>query len=238
MSIVTLSFNLSTIPVIYQSTFLERVCQLNLDYQSLTASLPVAPPAESLPKPNFVAVDGDESAPVPATKKERKSSWTNLTEEQRKERLAKLAAGREAKKARKMSEDSLERAAPPVAVAEAVAAPASVPVESPLEEMTLQPLRDIMRTLQGKPTGVKTTPKFPTKEAIIAEIRRLRESAADGVAPSPSDDAASETSSKKERKNPWADLTPEQKAERVAKTVAARKAKKDAATAVPDEGSA
>jgi hypothetical protein len=223
MSIVTLSFNLSAIPVIYQSTFLERLCQLNLEYQSLTASLPVAPPAESLPKPNFVAVQGDESVPVPATKKERKSSWTNLTEEQRKERLAKLAAGREAKKARKMSEDSLEQAAPVAA--------------KNLEEMEATGLYEILGGLMGVPADspqFRDYKKFPNKQALIAEIRRLRE----GAAPSPSEDAASETSSKKVRKNPWADLTPEQKAERVAKTVAARKAKKDAATAVPDEGSA
>jgi hypothetical protein len=236
MSSVTLSFNLSAIPVIYQSTFLERVCQLNLEYQSLTASLPVAPSAESLPKPNFVAVDGDESAPVavPATKKERKSSWSNLTEEQRKERLAKLAAGREAKKARKMSEDSLERAAPPVAVAVAAAA-------KTLEEMEANDLREILGGLMGVPADspqFRDYKKFPNKQALIAEIRHLREAAADGVAPSPSEDAASETSSKKQRKNPWADLTPEQKAERVAKTVAARKAKKEAAATAPEEGSA
>jgi hypothetical protein len=168
MSSVTLTFNLSAIPVAYQSSFLEQLCKLNMDYQSLTAPVPSAPAAESLPAPSeFKEVDGDESAPVPATKKERKNAWASYTEEQKKERLAKLAAGREAKKARKMSEDSLAVTAPAV-VAEAA------PAETPLEEMTLQPLRDMMRTLQGKPTGVKTTPKFPTKEAIIAEIRRLR----------------------------------------------------------------
>lgn len=52
------------------------------------------------------------------------------------------------------------------------------------------------------------------------------------AAAAPSEDAVSETSStKKQRKNPWADLTPEQKSMRIAKMQAARKAKKEAAAA-------
>lgn len=43
-------------------------------------------------------------------------------------------------------------------------------------------------------------------------------------APEPVAEAASVTSSKKQRKNPWASYTPEQKAERVAKMQATRKA--------------
>jgi hypothetical protein len=50
-------------------------------------------------------------------------------------------------------------------------------------------------------------------------------------APAPEADAASETSSKKARKNPWADLTPEERAERIAKMAAGRKAKQDAKAA-------
>jgi hypothetical protein len=65
----------------------------------------------------------------------------------------------------------------------------------------------------------------------------------DGAAPAPApaaeSDAASETSSKKARKNPWADLTPEQKAERIAKMAAGRKAKMEAKIAASAaEGSA
>jgi hypothetical protein len=176
MSLITVSFNLSAIPVVYQTAFLERVCQLNLEYQALTAPVPPSPPAETLPMPtSFIAMDGDDAAvpaPEPAAekpKKERKNPWAALTEEQRADRLAKLAAGREAKKARKMSADSVDAPAP---------APATLPVV----------------------------------EA----------------------DAASESSSKKARKNPWADMTPEQKAERIAKMQAARVAKKAAKAAAAD----
>lgn len=54
------------------------------------------------------------------------------------------------------------------------------------------------------------------------------------AAPVVTEDAVSESSSK-QRKNPWADLTPEQKAERVAKMNAARKAKKEAASQVAEK---
>lgn len=223
MSAISFSFRPDAIPAYAQAEFLTRFCQLVLDYQTLTEPQQEAPPAESLPTPDFAPVEGDESVPV-APKKERKNPWAGLTEEQKAERLAAMKRGRAAKAAeRRLSEDSL--AAPTVAAEStppaAVIAEAA-PAETPLEEMTLQPLRDMMRSLQGKPTGVKTTPKFPTKEAIIAEIRRLRS------VPAPAEDAASETSSAKQRKNPWADLTPEQKAERIAKMKAAREAKKEA----------
>ena len=67
--------------------------------------------------------------------------------------------------------------------------------------------------------------------------RRQSEDSLEAPAPVPAaaEDAVSETSSAKQRKNPWADMTPEQKAERIAKMQAARKAKKAAAAA---EGSA
>jgi hypothetical protein len=77
-----------------------------------------------------------------------------------------------------------------------------------------------------------------TKEQMaerVAMMRKASRAAKKAAAPAPApvvaeaDGAASETSSKKLRKNPWADLTPEQKAERVAKMQAARKAKKEAA---------
>ena len=74
------------------------------------------------------------------------------------------------------------------------------------------------------------------RELKKQEKRRLSEDSLAAPAPAPApaaEDAASETSSKK-RKNPWADLTPEQKAERVAKMQAGRKAKAASVT----EGSA
>ena len=220
MSSICFSFRPDAIPAYAQAEFLTRFCQLVLDYQTLTE--PVQPSA-------FVPVDGDETTGPQAQKKERKNPWAGLSEEQRAERLAAMKRGRELKKQekRRPSEDSLEIPLAPAVVAEA----AAVPVETPLEEMTLQPLRDMMCALQGKPTGVKTTPKFPTKEAIIAEIRRLRSA----PAPTEAEDGAASESSSKQRKNPWADLTPEQKAERVAKMNVARKAKKEAASQVAEK---
>lgn len=58
-------------------------------------------------------------------------------------------------------------------------------------------------------------------------------------APAPADDAVSDTSSaKKARKNPWADLTPEQRAAKIAAMRAGREAKKAAASSAVDTGSA
>lgn len=111
--------------------------------------------------------------------------------------------------------------------------------EKPLEEMTGQELRDRLSDLMGKPRGRKHTPKFPTKAALIAEIRRLAPTVErtaeekDGTLfvtttqqgeRRMSEDSLAKDEEKKERKNPWAGLTPEQKAERIAKMQAARKA--------------
>jgi hypothetical protein len=96
-----------------------------------------------------------------------------MTPEQREERLAKLKAGREAKRAaRKMSNDSLAEPAP---------APAPMPVAE--------------------------------AEVVVVETGSV---------------APSETSSAKQRKNGWADLTPEQKADRLARAAATRQARRAA----------
>jgi hypothetical protein len=181
MSAISFSFRPEAIPPNAQAEFLTRFCQLVLDYQTLIEPQQEAPPAESLPMPNFAPVEGDESAPV-APKKERKNPWAGLTEEQRTERLAAMKRGREIKKQekRRLSEDSLAIAEPP-----APAAPAPAPVAEP-----------------------------PAPAAPVAE------------------DAASETSSKKARKNPWEGLSEEQKAERVAKMKAGKAAKKEAKLSV------
>ena len=125
--------------------------------------------------------------------------------------------------------------------------PVSEPVVvKPLEKMNCQELRDTYSLLVGKPTGRRTTPKFPTKQDLITEILRLRGAAAAPaaaevpVAPAvfaedslsgsnpAGGDASSETSSKKQRKSAWADLTPEARAEWIAKMKAGREAKKAA----------
>lgn len=171
-SALSFTFRPSLIPAYAQAEFLTRVFQLALDYETLTAPVPEAPPADSLPAPSFVPVEGDgadgESAPA---KKPRKNPWAGLSEDQRAERLAAMKRGRAEKAAaRRVSEDSLN-------VLPTEAAPAPVPAP----------------------------------------------------APAPADDAASETSSKKARKNPWAELTPEQRAAKIAAMRAGREAKKAAA---------
>jgi hypothetical protein len=88
MSALSFSFRPEAIPAYAQAEFLSRFFQLVLDYQTLTepVPVPVAPPAESLPQPDFAAkpsafhpVDGDEAE---KPKKERKNPWVGLTEEQ------------------------------------------------------------------------------------------------------------------------------------------------------------
>lgn len=104
--------------------------------------------------------------------------------------------------------------------------------EKALEEMSGQELRDILATLQGKPTGRKTSAPFGTKTALMAEIQRLRaEALKDVSAPAPAPAAVpavvvAAEEPKKERKNPWAGLSEEAKAERIAKMQAGRQAKK------------
>ena len=217
MSAISFSFRPEALPAYAQAEFLNRFFQLVLEYQYLTAPVPPSPAAEDLPSPSeFQSVEGDEPAPV---KKVRKNPWADLTEEQRAERLAAMKRGRERKAAeRRLSADSLE--APPSPSA-AVTAP--VEAARSLEDMTGQELRDLWASLVGKPSGLTVSHGFPTKMALINEIRRLQGAAAPS---SSAEDAASETSAKKPRKNPWADLTEEQKAERIAKMQAARAAKK------------
>jgi len=214
MSSICFSFRPDAIPAYAQAEFLTRFCQLVLDYQTLTE--PVQPSA-------FVPVDGDETTGPQAQKKERKNPWAGLSEEQRAERLAAMKRGRELKKQekRRLSADSLEAAAV---------------VPKTLEQMEAKDLYEILGELLGVPADspqFRDYRKYPNKEALIAEIHRLR-AAPVPLAPVVAEDAVSESSSK-QRKNPWADLTPEQKAERVAKMNAARKAKKEAASQVAEK---
>jgi hypothetical protein len=143
MSAISFSFRPEAIPAYAQAEFLTRFCQLVLDYQTLIEPQQEAPPAESLPMPNFAPVEGDESAPV-APKKERKNPWAGLTEEQRTERLAAMKRGREIKKQekRRLSEDSLAVAEPPVpAPVAAPAAPAAPVAEDAVSETSSKKAR-------------------------------------------------------------------------------------------------
>lgn len=186
-SALSFTFRPSLIPAYAQAEFLTRVFQLALDYETLTAPVPEAPPADTLPMPSFVPVQGDgadgESAPA---KKPRKNPWAGLSEEQRADRLAAMKRGRAEKAAaRRQSADSLEAPVPPTE-----AAPARLG------------------------TDVSNLGPAPPAEAVPATL--------------PVEDAASETSSKKARKSPWADLTPEQRAAKIAAMQAGKVAKKAA----------
>jgi hypothetical protein len=177
-SVLSFTFRPSLIPAQYQAEFLTRVCQLALDYETLTSLPPSSPAAESVPQPSsFAPVQGDgadgETAPATASvKPPRKNPWADLTADQRAERLAAMKRGRAARAAeRRVSEDSLN-----VAPTEAAPAPAPAPEQ----------------------------PVLATTE-----------------------DAASDSSSaKRARKNPWAGLTPEQHAAKVLAMKLARDAKR------------
>lgn len=199
-STISFSFNPSSIPAEHQPAFMARFFQLVTEYQIVTsgfassdfiASLPVSPPADTLPVPSFFApVDGDDTSvpvtggdgPVSVTggdaKKPRKNPWADLSAEQRTERLAAMKRGRDAKlAARKMSGDSLDAPAPSDHVDVVVIAD---PVPAPVD-------------------------------AVV-------------------DNASESSSTKKARKNPWASLTPEQHAAKVAAMKTARDAKKAASS--------
>jgi hypothetical protein len=127
-SVLSFTFRPSLIPAQYQAEFLTRVCQLALDYETLTSLPPPAPSADAVPQPSsFAPVQGDgaDGETAAATvKPPRKNPWAGLTADQRAERLAAMKRGRAARAAeRRISEDSL--AVPPT---EAAPAPAPAPV--------------------------------------------------------------------------------------------------------------
>lgn len=112
MATLTLTFNLSAIPLEYQSHFMAQLHSLSVEYQNLTS----VPPASALPPPESFApvkeaevleeVVVEEPAPVkpsasppPVEKKARKSQWDTMSPEQKAERIAKMKAGRQAAKA-------------------------------------------------------------------------------------------------------------------------------------------
>jgi hypothetical protein len=91
---------------------------------------------------------GDAAASAPSDKKERKNPWADLSEEQRAERVAKMKAGKAAKK---------EAASTVVAVAEPVAAPAPAP--APVAE------KRPVKAAPAKPSAPKPTP-VPVEEKV------------------------------------------------------------------------
>ena len=87
-----------------------------------------------------------EDAPSGEVKKERKNPWADLSDEQRAERVAKMKAGKAAKK---------EAASTVVAVAEPVAAPAPAPVAE----------KRPVKAAPSKPSAPKPTP-VPVEEKV------------------------------------------------------------------------
>jgi hypothetical protein len=197
MSFLQFTFRPTLIPAYAQAEFISRFAQLVLDYEMLIEPAPPSPPADSLPPPSsFVPVAGD-------------GAEGEAGPEQTKKRGPK----------RKMSADSL--------------------TPKTLEQMTAQELRVRLGALMGIPADspqFRNHSKFPNKAALIAEIRRLEAEPAPAPVPVPVAEpevvvvenasvAPSESSSAKPRKNPWADYTPEQKAERLARTAEKRLAR-------------
>ena len=91
-----------------------------------------------------------EDAPSAEVKKERKNPWADLSDEQRAERVAKMKAGKAAKK---------EAASTVVAVAEPVAAPAPAP--APVSVAEKRPVK----AAPAKPSAPKPTP-VPVEEKV------------------------------------------------------------------------
>lgn len=173
-SALSFTFRPSLIPAACQAEYLTRFCQLVLDYETLTGvSDPVAPPADAVPPPSsFTPVTGDgaedDARAVPVAKKPRKNPWTDLTEEQRAERLAAMRRGRAEKAAqRRLSEDSLNVTAP---VSDPVPAPAPAPVAVVAEDAASE-------TSSAKPARKNTwaglTPE--QREVRIGKMRAARE---------------------------------------------------------------
>ena len=90
-----------------------------------------------------------EDAPSGEVKKERKNPWADLSDEQRAERVAKMKAGKAAKK---------EAASTVVAVAEPVAAPAPAPAPVVAEKRPV-------KAAPAKPSAPKPTP-VPVEEKV------------------------------------------------------------------------
>jgi hypothetical protein len=197
MSTLTFSFSPSALPAQYQAAFMARFLQLALDYEILTAPVPSSPAADEVPPPSsFVPFEGDGA----------------------------------------------DGEVPPVPATASVKPPRKNPWASLTEEQRTERLAALKRGREARAAARRVSEDslaVPPTEAV-AELPPTRTPNNGGVnlgrfdapplPPSPeaaaAEDAVSETSSKKARKNPWAGLTPEQHAVKVATMRAAREAKK------------
>ena len=140
----------------------------------------------------------NESGAVPATGevKKRKNPWLGLTDEQKEERKAKMAAGKEA--AKKVREAALVAA--PVAAAPSVAAPVAAPSASnPFDDAaaTEAPASDAESATSSKkpgpPKGVKLSEEERVRRAAKAKATRAARAAA--AVPLPASPPSSSASS-------------------------------------------
>ena len=161
-----------------------------------TAKIQAARAAASAPAPASVTVSAPASVTSTSEKKERKNPWLELTEEQKKERIAKMQTGKLAKK-----EAALVAA--PVSVA--VAAPVAVAVPSasnPFDDAvaTEAPASDAESATsskkRGPPKGVKLSEEERIKRAAKAKATRDAKKVAGAAAvPLPASPPSSSASS-------------------------------------------
>jgi len=133
----------------------------------------------------------------PSEKKERKNPWLALTEEQKAERIAKMTAGKLAKK-----EAAAASASVAVAVPVAVAAPASVAVavpsaSNPFEDAPASDAENATPSKKpGPPKGVKHTEEERVRRAAKAKATRDAKKVAGAAAvPLPASPTSSSASS-------------------------------------------
>jgi hypothetical protein len=116
-----------------------------------TAKIQAARAAASAPAPPSAPPSAPASVTSPSEKKEKKNPWADMTEEQKAERLAKMKAGREAKK--------LAASQAPV-VTEA-------PAPNPFDEAPAETASDAESAASGKKRG-------PPKGVKLSEEERIR----------------------------------------------------------------
>ena len=144
------------------------------------------------PAPASVTVSAPASVTSTSEKKERKNPWLELTEEQKAERKAKMAAGKEA--AKKVREAALVAA--PVAAAPSVAAPSA---SNPFDDAaaTEAPASDAESATSSKkpgpPKGVKLSEEERVRRAAKAKATRAARAAA--AVPLPASPPSSSASS-------------------------------------------
>ena len=126
------------------------------------------------PAPASVTVSAPASVTSTSEKKERKNPWLDLTDEQKAERKAKMAAGKEA--AKKVREAAAASVAAPVAVTASVAAPAPVSTAS---NAAAAPAVAEKRPVKVAPKAAASAPAPAPAPAPVAAAVEVVEASAD-----------------------------------------------------------